>query len=481
VIGRLRDLPYERQVLIVYIFSLFMTVIDGTMVNVALPTMAGDFGVESTEVEWIAVGYLLAVATVIPAAGWVGDRFGTRRVFLVSLAAFTVASLLCGLAQSLDQLVLLRVLQGAGGGLLIPVGSAMLYRAFPMSERAGAAAAVLSVAVAAPAIGPLLGGILVDQASWRWIFLINLPIGIVALFVAASVLREDVHEHAGRFDVAGFVLSGGSISILLYTMSIGPEQGWTSTKVLGFAAVGVSALALCIVVELKIDEPMLALRLFRDHLFRTVNTAAVLIYAGFFGLIFLLPIYLQTLRGYSAFQSGLAQSPQAIGIVLISNVLGRRAYHTVGPKILICAGTAGAAIVTASFALTGLDTPLWQIGTLSFLRGLAIACVFLAIQTAVYGTTSQADTGRATSLYNAQRQFANASGVALAATVLTAGLHGHGDAATSLERLDAYRIAFVVLGVVMVPAVLIALRIRDADVAATRGIEPAASATVNRT
>jgi hypothetical protein len=207
----------------------------------------------------------------------------------------------------------------------------------------------------------------------------------------------------------------------------------------------------------------------------------VLIYAGFFGLIFLLPIYLQTLRGYSAFQSGLAQSPQAIGIVLISNVLGRRAYHTVGPKILICAGTAGAAIVTASFALTGLDTPLWQIGTLSFLRGLAIACVFLAIQTAVYGTTSQADTGRATSLYNAQRQFANASGVALAATVLTAGLHGHGDAATSLERLDAYRIAFVVLGVVMVPAVLIALRIRDADVAATRGIEPAASATVNRT
>ena len=161
MIGWMSRLPYERQVLVIYVFAIFMTVIDGTMVNVALPAMADEFGVPSNEVEWIAVGYLLAVAAVIPPAGWLGDRFGSRRVFLLALVAFTIVSALCGLAQTLEQLVVLRVLQGLAGGLLVPIGSAMLYRAFPMDQRATAAAAVMSVGVTAPALGPLLGGILV--------------------------------------------------------------------------------------------------------------------------------------------------------------------------------------------------------------------------------------------------------------------------------------------------------------------------------
>ena len=190
MISWMSRLPYERQVLVIYVFAIFMTVIDGTMVNVALPTMAEDFGVRSNEVEWIAVGYLLAVATVIPAAGWLGDRFGTKRVFVVSLALFTAISALCGAAQTLDQLVVLRILQGFGGGLMAPVGGAMLYRAFPMSQRATAATAVLSVAVIAPATGPVLGGILVDQASWRWIFLINIPIGVLGTRALRAVVAR---------------------------------------------------------------------------------------------------------------------------------------------------------------------------------------------------------------------------------------------------------------------------------------------------
>jgi EmrB/QacA subfamily drug resistance transporter len=297
-------MTYPSKVMTVYILGLFMTIIDGTMVNVALPSMADDFGVAAVEVEWIAVGYLLTYAAVIPAAGWLGDRFGTKTVFVTALIAFVVTSIACGLAQSLEQLIFFRILQGLGAGLVTPVGAAMLYRAFPMEERAKAAIGVLSVAVIAPAIGPMLGGILVDTVSWHWIFLINGPIGVVAVVLSATWLAETQLDRPGRFDVAGFVLSGATVSLLLYTLSIGPDRGWFSAYTLSFALVGTTCLVALIVIELRIPEPILTLRLLEDRLFRTINVAAALTYAGFFGMIFVLPLYLQSLRGYSAFESG---------------------------------------------------------------------------------------------------------------------------------------------------------------------------------
>ena len=265
---------YRTKVMVIYIFGLFMTVIDGTMVNVALPTLADEFGVSTTDIEWVAVGYLLALAAMIPAAGWLGDRFGTKRMFVAALAVFVVTSMLCGLSQTLDQLVVFRVLQGLGGGLLAPIGGAMLYRAFPMEERAKAAIGVLSVTVIAPAIGPMLGGILVDTTSWRWIFFINGPIGALAVALAILWLRESTQDEPGKFDAAGFVLSAASVSILLYTLSIGPEAGWLSAKTLTFGAIGVACLISLLVIELRIPEPILALRLFQDDLFRKINISA---------------------------------------------------------------------------------------------------------------------------------------------------------------------------------------------------------------
>ncbi len=473
MISWMSRLPYERQVLVIYVFAIFMTVIDGTMVNVALPTMAKEFGVRSNEVEWIAVGYLLAVATVIPAAGWLGDRFGTKRVFVVSLALFTVISGFCGAAQTLDQLIVLRVLQGFGGGLMAPVGGAMLYRAFPMSQRATAATAVLSVAVIAPATGPVLGGILVDQASWRWIFLINIPIGMLGLVLSGRALREEVQQDPGPLDLAGLVLSGGAVALLLYTMSVGPEEGWLSRTVVGLGLLGVVTLAAAIAVELRVPQPALMLRLFRDHLFRNVNISAALIYAGFFGQIFLLPIYLQSLRGFSAFQSGIVQAPQAFGVFVVSNLVGKRAYHVIGPRRLMVVGTAIASVITCAFALLTLESPLTLIAGMSFARGLSMGLVFVSIQTAVYATTSLADTGRATSLFGTQRQVSYAIGTALAATVLTAGLGGLDDSSPAIDRLAAHQHAFLAVGLIMIPGIFVSARIRDDDVAETRGIVPA--------
>lgn len=448
-----------------------MTILNGTAVNVAFPSLAQSFGVESTDIEWVALAFFLALASVIPAAGWLGDRFGTKRMFLVALALFVVGSLLCAGAQSVNQLIVFRVVQGLGAGIITPIGSAMLFRAFPLSERATATVGVLSVAVVAPAVGPVLGGLLVDNASWRWIFLVNLPLGLVGFGLGWRWLREEVQAGAESFDLGGLILSTGGISLLIFALSRGPDFGWASGTIIGAVVVGIAALSALVVLELRLEQPMLALRLLADRLFRTVNIGAGMVYAGFFGWIFVLPLYLQDLRGFSATQSGLMQAPQAAGVFLVSNLLGKRIYRAVGPRRLLMVGTLGAALVTASYGLFDLDTSRWILALGAFARGSSLGFVFVSIQTAVYASISRADTGRATSIFNTQRQVASAAGLALAATVITSRIDAvGGELAPAADRLGAYQWAFVAMGLLILPAAFVSWFIHDEDAAATRGL-----------
>src|SRR3954468_20080450 len=252
-------IEYKWIVATVFVFGMFIDILDSTIVNVALPDLGREFHASTADIEWIVLGYLLSLAVWIPASGWIGDRFGTRRVFLAALGMFTLASALCGQSNSLRELVSFRVLQGVGGGMLVPVGTAMLFRAFPPIERAKASTVLIVPTVLAPALGPVLGGWLVTDVSWRWIFYVNLPVGVFAFTIGFLFLREEREGIAGRFDLPGFVLAGGSLGVVLYALSQGPEEGWRSPQVVGTGLIGLVMVVLLVIVETRVPEPLLAL------------------------------------------------------------------------------------------------------------------------------------------------------------------------------------------------------------------------------
>ncbi len=457
------DLEYKWLVAIVFVCGMFMDIMDTTIVFVATPTLKTQFGATNASIEWVVLGYLLSLAIWIPASGWIGDRIGTKKVFLFALAMFTIASALCGQAHSLGELVTFRVLQGVGGGMLTPVGTAMLFRAFPPIERAKASTVLIIPTVLAPALGPIVGGWLITDVSWRWIFYVNLPVGVVGFVLGALYLREHREETAGRFDLPGFLLSGAGLALVLYALSEGPEKGWRSSSVLFSGIVGVLLFALLIVVETRVESPMLTLRLYRDRMFRNANIVLTLTYGSFIGVLFILPLFLQELRGLSAIQSGLTTFPQAVGVIVASQLVGRL-YHRVGPRRLIFWGMVGMSGITMLLAVVGLHTDLWWIRLIMFGRGVCVAFAFVPLQAATYANITPEDTGRASAIYSTQRQVAAALGVAVLTTVLLTRLPVGPDVNAAVS---AYHEAFFVGACLVVLAAISSLLIRDEDAAST--------------
>ncbi len=475
--GRLPGrLTYKHVVAVAFVLGLFMDILDTTIVNVALPDLAREFNASTNTIEWVVTGYLLSLALWIPASGWLGDRFGTKKVFIFALVMFTLASALCGAAWNIESLVAFRVLQGVGGGMLTPVGTAMLYRAYPPEERARASSILSMVTVLAPAIGPVLGGVLVEKASWRWIFYVNLPIGVVGVVFSALYLREHREPSALGFDVYGFLLAGGALAALLFGLAEGPSKGWASTIVIGSLAAGAVLAVALVMVELRVPNPMLDLRLLAARSFRTPNLVSFASYGSLIGVLFLLPQYLQGPRGLSPIESGLTTFPQAFGVLIMARLVGAKLYPIVGPRRLAMLGTGGVAVVTSMFLFVGLETSPWWIRLLMFSRGLCIGFVFIPVQAAAFARVPLPSTGRASALFQVQRQVGAAVGVAVLATVYVERLkaygvstRGGGAAAAGVATgwTKAFHQSVAVAAVLGVVAMAAAFFINDDDAAPT--------------
>ncbi len=471
---RARLANQKVAVSVVFVMAMFMSIMDVTIVNVALPSLGRDLHVGQTGVDAVSIGYLVSLAVVIPASGWLGDRLGGKRVLLGAIVVFTIASALCGVAQSFGELVAFRVLQGVGGGMLTPVGMAMLFRAFPPAERVRAASILVIPTALAPAIGPVLGGVLVDQLSWRWVFFVNLPLGAIALAFGAVFLRDTPMPTPGRFDLTGFVLSGLGFAGLMYGVSEGPDKGWGSATVLVSTVVGVVLIVALVVTQLRTPEPLLNLRLFGDRLFRSATGTLFLATAAFLGLLYLVALFFQDGLGLDALGSGLSTFPEALGVMIGAQVASRLLYPRLGPRRLIVGGLLVVAASMAAMALISTRGELWPMRVLMFVLGYAIAHNFVPVQAAAFARISPADTGRASTTFNALRQLGGAVGVAVLTSTLTAvgGAGGHG--ASARPQVHAYHVAFLVAAGLALAAAAVATTVRDRDADSTRAPRPVA-------
>ena len=454
-------------VAVVFVSAMFMNIMDITIVNVALPTIGRDFNIAPTAVDGVVIAYLVSLAVFIPASGWLGDRFGGKRVLLVAIVVFTIGSVLCGLAQNITELIVFRVIQGAGGGMLAPVGLAMLFRAFPPAERIRASSILTVPTTIAPAVGPVLGGFLVTALSWRWVFFVNLPLGIAAVTFGLLCLERSEPMDAGRFDRPGFLLGGAGLGLIMYGISEGPLLGWTATNVLVACGLGAICLAAMVLVELHVPRPLVDLRLLKERLFRSTNGVMFLASAAFLGTLYLIPLYFQDARGLSALQSGLSTFPEAFGVMAGAQVASRLIYPRIGPRRHITGGLIGLTATMLVLTQLTLTTNLWLIRLVMFILGLMMGQVFVPTQAAAFAKISPASTGRASTFFNTMRQVGSALGVAILSTVLISVGATHATGASTGANIRAYQLAFATAALFALAAVAFSVMIHDADAAET--------------
>ncbi|MBD0322426.1 MAG: DHA2 family efflux MFS transporter permease subunit [Aldersonia sp.] len=403
----------------VVVIGAIMSILDMTVVSVAIPTFQVEFDVTYAIAAWSMTGYTLALATVIPLTGWAADRFGTKRLYLLALTLFVLGSVLCSFAWDAPSLIAFRVVQGLGGGMLMPLGmTIMTHAAGP--QRVGRVMAVLGVPMLlGPIGGPILGGWLIEAASWHWIFLINVPIGIVALALAYLVLPKDDPTPSERFDFVGMLLLSPGLATFLFGVSSIPEMGtvW-SARVLVPMVIGIVLIAIFVPRALRTRHPLIDLHLLRNRNLTIAVLTLTLFAVAFFGAGLLFPSYFLQVRGESTLNAGLLLAPQGFGAMLTMPIAGRL-VDKIGPGKIVVVGISVIALAMAAFTQVGADTSYVFLCGALFVMGLGMGCTMMPTMTAALQTLTHAEVARGTTLMNIVNQTAGSIGTATMSVVLT--------------------------------------------------------------
>ena len=417
-----RGLDQKWKVLITVMFGLFMVILDSTIINIAFPTLRRVFGASLADAQWVISIYVLALGITTPVSGYLADRFGIKRVYLLGLAIFAFGSFLCGIAPSLGLLIVARALQGFGGGIAQPLGPAQLYRAFPAKEQ-GTAFGVLGIAlVVAPALGPILGGWLVDINLWRAIFFINVPIGIIGVILGSDFLLDFRVDRKPLFDPLGLLTAIIGFGAILYAASIAENFGWGGPFTLLALGFGFVILIVHVLIELRlVKEPLMDLRLFLNPTFLIAALVGYIATIALFGAEFMMPIYLQAFRGRTALDAGIILLAVAATSAIATPSAGRL-YDKIGPRAIMFVGFLILCINTWQLSVIQGTTPISYIVFLLALRGLAIG---LTLQTSYVAALSSIHLDvlpRGSSLLNSTRFVVQAVSVAALATILVSFL-----------------------------------------------------------
>jgi EmrB/QacA subfamily drug resistance transporter len=468
----------------VVILGSIMSILDTTIVNVALDTLHTDLHSSIANIQWVVTGYMLSLAAVIPITGWAARRFGAKRVYLVSLVLFTAGSALCGLAASATQLIIFRVLQGVGGGMIMPIGQLMMAEAAG-PKRMGRVMSIMSVPIMlAPILGPTIGGLILDSVSWRWIFYVNLPVGVVAVIAAWRILPTVKRERTEPLDYLGLVLMAGGFPLIIYGLAeIGVTGGFTSLKVVAPLILGVLLVLIFVWHALRVRYPLLNVRLYKRPTFSTASIAMVALAAALFGGMILLPLYWQGVRHYSVLDTGLLTAPQGLGAAMVMPIAGKLTDR-IGGGPLTLLGAVLTTVATIPFALIGAHTSVLFLSFAMLFRGFGIGFAFMPAMSAAFASLDRSELPDATPQLNVLQRVGGSVGTAVLAVVLQRALIG---AHTPSQAASAYGTAFwaatAMTAVAIVPSLWLMraerqarrARAAEAEQAGQRELEPVAA------
>ncbi len=425
-VGALAEAPPQSPavnpwiVAVAVMFATFMEVLDTTVVNVSLPHIAGSLSASVNEATWALTSYLVANAIVLPMTGWLANYFGRKRLLMAAVAGFTVASFFCALAPSLGLLIFFRIIQGATGGALQPLSQAVMLEAFPPADRGKAMAFWGLGIVVAPMLGPVIGGWLTDNYSWRWVFYINIPVGLVSILMTKLFIFDPpyIRKPSGRIDYWGIGLLAVGIAALQVVLDKGQQEDWFGSQwITSLAVIAAVTLAAFIVWELVTPDPVVRLRVLK---IRTFGSGVILMtILGFvlYGSMVLLPIFLQTLLGYPALHAGIAMAPRGLGSFLAMPLIGA-IMARFDPRKLLSIGILGSVLTLMQLSWLNLNAGYWDIFWPQFFQGVSLALLFVPLTTASMDPIPREEMGNATSIFNLMRNIGGSMGIAASTTML---------------------------------------------------------------